>query len=234
MRVARARSIPKRVAKPEPLLAGPRPLSASTGRLRHARTGHLQLRLFPRAVRGAQSIDELEKTETEMKLTTLVAAAALTLATATPALAQDGVAVGAKIYGSDGAEVGTIERIEGANVLVNTGSLTAALPVDTLGEGTDGPTIGWTRAELEAAVNAANQEAAEKLAAALVEGAEVYSTDNVRLGTITAIEDDLVVVELGSGPASLPKTQMAMQADKVTFLATAAALEAAVAAQGGD
>jgi hypothetical protein len=170
-----------------------------------------------------------------MKLPTFVAAAALALAgAATPALAQDGVAVGAKIYGPDGAEVGTIERVEGPNVLIDTGSLTAALPADTLGKGENGPTIGWTRAELEAAVNAANQEAADKLAAALVEGAEVYSTDNVRLGTIATIEDDLVVVELASGPASLPKTQIAMQADKVTFLATAAALEAAVAAQGGD
>jgi hypothetical protein len=170
-----------------------------------------------------------------MKLTTLLAAATLALTgTITPALAQDGVAVGARIYGPDGSEVGTIEGIEGGNVLVNTGSLTAALPADTLGEGADGPTIGWTRAELEAAVSEANQEAAEKLAAALVEGAEVYSTDDVLLGTVKAVESELVVVELASGPASLPKAQIAMQADKVTFLATAAALEAAVAAQGGD
>ena len=170
-----------------------------------------------------------------MKLTTLSAAAALALASlAAPVLAQDSVAVGAKIYGPNGAEVGTIERIEGPNVMVNTGTLTAALPVDSLGEGDNGPTIGWTKAELEAAVNAANEEAAAQLAAALVEGAEVYSSDSVLLGTIKTIEDDLVVVELASGPASLPKSQIAMHADKVTFLATAAALQAAVAAQGGD
>lgn len=170
-----------------------------------------------------------------MNFSTLAAAAALALAgVSAPALAQDGVTVGAKIYGPNGGEVGTIERIDGPNVMINTGSLTAALPVDTLGEGDNGPTIGWTRAELEAAVNAANQEAAAQLAAALVEGAEVYSTDSVLLGTIKTIEDSIVVVELASGPASLPKTQMAMNADKVTFLATAAALEAAVAAQGGD
>jgi hypothetical protein len=170
-----------------------------------------------------------------MKLHTLAAAATLALASlATPAAAQDGVAVGTTIYGSDGAAVGTVERIDGPNVLVNTGAVTAALPSSTIGEGESGPVIGWTKGELEAAVNQANAEAAAKLAAALVEGAEVYSSDNVLLGKITSLEDKLVVVALASGPASLPKQQLAMQADKVTFLATAADLEAAVAAQGGD
>lgn len=170
-----------------------------------------------------------------MKFSTLTAAAALALASlAAPALAQDGVAVGATIYGSDGAPVGTVERVDGDTVTVNTGTTTAALPASTLGKGDNGPVIGWTKAELEAAVAEANREAADKLAAALVEGAEVYSSDNVRLGTIKTVEPELVVVELASGPASLPRNQMAMQADKVTFLATAAALEAAVTAQGGD
>jgi hypothetical protein len=170
-----------------------------------------------------------------MKFSTLAAAAAIAIAgVSAPVLAQDGVAVGTTIYGSDGAQVGTVERIDGPNVLVNTGSVTAALPSSTIGKGDNGPVIGWTKAELEAAVNEANQEAAAKLAAALVEGAEVYSSDNVLLGKITGIEDNLVVVELAAGPASLPKQQIVMQADKVTCLATAADLQAAVAAQGGD
>jgi len=170
-----------------------------------------------------------------MRLSTLAAAAALALAgVSAPALAQDGVVIGAKIYGPDGAEVGTIERLDGPNVLVNTGSITAALPASTFGQGEKGPTIGWTKAELEAAVNQANQEAAGKLAVALVEGAEVYSSDGVLLGKIKTVEEDLVVVELASGAAALPKAQIAMHAEKVTFLATAADLEAAVSAQGGD
>ena len=170
-----------------------------------------------------------------MNRTTLTAAAAFALACFSgAALAQDGVAVGTKIYGSDGAEVGTVASIDGGNVLVDTGSVTAALPATTIGEGDKGPVIGWTKAELEAAVNEANQAAAAKLAAALVEGAEVYSSDNVLLGKISTVEEDLVVVALAGGPASLPRTQLAMPADKITFLATAAALEAAVAAQGGD
>jgi hypothetical protein len=171
-----------------------------------------------------------------MKLRTLAAAAALAVAAlSTATAAQTAPAVGAKIFGSDGAEVGTVTSTDGTNVVIDLGSVTAALPVSSIGEGENGPTIGWTKAELEAAVNEANAEAQAALAAALVPEAEVYSSDNVLLGKIKEItEDDLVVVELESGPASLPKKQMALQDGKVTFRATAADLEAAVAAQGGD
>lgn len=170
-----------------------------------------------------------------MKFPILAAAVALAFTgTAAPALAQQEVTAGTTIYGSDGAEIGTIESVDGPNVVLNTGSVTAALPADGIVAGDNGPTINITKAELEAAVNQANQAAADQLAAALVEGAEVYSADDVRLGTIKSVEDEVVVVELAGGPASLPKNQLALQSEKVTFLATAAALEAAVAAQGGD
>lgn len=172
-----------------------------------------------------------------MKFSTLAAAVALAVAgLSAPALAQDAaVAVGAKIYGSDGAEVGTIESVDGNAVVVNTGNLTAALPADSFGKSDKGPTLGWTKAELEAAVTEANQKAAEALEASLVAGAEVYSSDAALLGKVQSVDGDNVVVDLSSGPAALPKAQMAMQGDKLTFLATAADVQAAAnAAQGGD
>jgi len=171
-----------------------------------------------------------------MKFSSFAAAAALALAgVSAPAFAQDAaVTVGAKVYGPQGGEVGTIERIDNGVAVVNTGNLTANLPVDSFGEGENGPTIGWNKAELEQAVTAANEEAAAALAAALVAGSELYSVDGVLLGTVESVgEDGLVVVELDSGPISLPKAQMAVQAEKLTFLATAADVEAAVAAQTG-
>ena len=63
-----------------------------------------------------------------MKLSTLAAAAALAIAgLSAPAIAQSAaVSVGAKIFGPDGAEVGTVEQVQGENVVVNTGSVTAA------------------------------------------------------------------------------------------------------------
>lgn len=179
-----------------------------------------------------------------MKFSTLAAAAALAVAgLSAPAIAQDvPLTVGAKIYGPDGGEVGTIKSVDGDAIVVDTGNLTAALPASSFGNGENGPTLGWNKAELEAAVTEANQAAAQELAAALVPDAEVYSSDSVLLGTVESVEADNVVVALASGPVALPKAQMAMQADKVTFLATAADVQAAAAAatngddtaQGGD
>lgn len=166
-----------------------------------------------------------------MKLLSLAAAFALA-GLATPAFAQ--VAVGATVFGPDGGEVGTIESVEGDVAVVNTGNLAANLPLEVFGEGENGPTIGWNKADLEAAVNSANEEAAAALTAALTAGADLYSVDGVLLGKVDSVGDDgTVVVSLESGPISLPSDQMVLQADKLTFLATAADLKAAVDAQTG-
>ena len=170
-----------------------------------------------------------------MKFSSLAVAAAL--AFAAPALAQGaGLTVGAKIFGPDGAEVGTIEKVEGENVTVDTGNLTAALPASSFGTSDKGPTLGWNKADLEAAINSANAEANAQLDASIVAGNDVYSADSVLLGKIKeSAEDGSVIVELASGPVALPRDQMAMSGDKLTFRATAADVQAAAAAAlGGD
>jgi hypothetical protein len=177
-----------------------------------------------------------------MKFSSLAAAAALAFASLSAPAFAAGVTVGAKIYGPDGAEIGTVEKVEGDAVVVNTGNLTAALPADAFGESDKGPTLGWNKADLEAAINAANGDAKAKLDAALVAGADVYSSDAVLLGKVKELSADGVVVELASGPAALPREQMAMNGEKLTFRATAADVQAAAAAakggaevaQGGD
>lgn len=85
-----------------------------------------------------------------MKFKTLAAAAALAVAgVAAPAMAQDaGVTVGAKVYGPDGAEVGTIESVNGDAVVINTGNLSAALPADSFAPGDNGPTLEIGRAHV--------------------------------------------------------------------------------------
>ncbi len=169
-----------------------------------------------------------------MKFNHFAAAAALAIAGfSVSATAQ--IAVGAKIYGPQGEEVGTVEQVDGGNVVVNTGTLTATLPQDVFGEGETGPTIGWNKAELEAAISAAEQEASAELDTALVAGAQLYSVDGVAVGSVESVgADGMVVVEHASaGSIQLPKDQMAMQNGQLTFLATAADLEAAVSAQTG-
>jgi putative intracellular protease/amidase len=171
-----------------------------------------------------------------MKFSSLAAAAALAVAgLAAPAFAQDaGLTVGAKIYGPNGGEIGTIEKIEGEAVVVNTGVVTAALPANSFGTSDKGPTLGWDKAELESAVTAANEQAAAELEAAIVAGAEVYSSDAVLLGKVTEVPaDGNVVVELATGPAALPKAQMALNGDKLTFRASAAEVQAAASAASG-
>lgn len=168
-----------------------------------------------------------------MKFFPLAAASVLALAgLSAPAFAAP--TVGATVYGPDGNEVGKIEQVTGGNVVIDTGNLKAAIPADTVSDGEKGPTIGWNKADLEAAAGAANAEAGAALEAKLVGGTDVYSSDGVVLGKVNKVEGDLVVVDLKDGATSLPKKQMAVQADKLTFLATAADVEAALAAQGGD
>ena len=172
-----------------------------------------------------------------MKLSTLAAAAVLALAgVSAPALAQTAaVSVGAKIFGPDGAEVGTVESVQGENVVVNTGSVTAALPASVFGTSDKGPTIGWNKADLEAAISAANAQADAELDAAIAAGADVYSADAVLLGKIKEVPaDGTVIVELASGPVALPRDQMALAAEKLTFRATAADVQAAAAAALGE
>ncbi|AKH42031.1 preprotein translocase subunit YajC [Altererythrobacter atlanticus] len=170
-----------------------------------------------------------------MKLTSLAAAAALALTgVSAPALAQDaGMTVGATVYGPQGGEVGTVEKIEGGNVIVNTGNLTATLPENVFGEGENGPTIGWNKADLENAIKSAEAEQQAAFEAALVPGHEIYSVDGILLGTVESVgEDGMVVVALtDADPVQLPKEQMTMAGEKLTFLATQADLMAAVSAQ---
>ncbi len=170
------------------------------------------------------------------------ASALACMAVSAPALAQEAVeaqngevTVGSTVYGPQDGIVGTVERIEGTNVVVNTGTMEATLPANVFAIGENGPVIGVSKADLEAAIVAAQQEAAAALDAALVPAASLYSADGQVVGTVTEVgADGLVVVEHNTaGPIQLPKDQMTVQDGNVTLLATAAALEAAVSAQTG-
>jgi len=186
-----------------------------------------------------------------MKIKTIATAAALacTAALAPAAIAQgtaatapstgasagdSGIVVGATVYGSDGEPAGMIEQVDGANVVVNTGTMNATLPATVFGAGESGPTIGWTKAELEAAIAAETQQATAALDTKLVAGASLYSVDGVAVGTISEVKPDgmVVVDHTTAGPIQLPKEQMTIQNENLTFLATAADLNAAVSAQG--
>ncbi|MCJ2183052.1 hypothetical protein MTR62_10165 [Novosphingobium sp. 1949] len=120
------------------------------------------------------------------------------MAQAAPAAAA-APTVGAKVYDPAGAEVGTVEAVAGGVVTVNTGLARAGLPTSAFAMRDKGPTIGMTKAELEAAVNGAKAQQGEAKDAALVDGAAIKSNDGKVLGTIGKVEGDDVTMMLTDG-----------------------------------
>ena len=145
---------------------------------------------------------------------TVAAATILITAASGSALAQSvaqaGVVVGATVFGPQGNEVGTVERVDGEVVTVNTGKNSAALGGSSFVKGPNGPVIGFTRAQLDEAVEAAAAQASARLEAALVAGAALRSQDGIDIGLIRTINDD------GSVVIEQPNRSFALQRDLFT------------------
>jgi hypothetical protein len=85
------------------------------------------------------------------------------LGLATPVIAQENPApapaapagtakAGDTLYDKTGEVVGTVESINGQNAVISTASGKATIPLGALTNGSKGPTIGMTKAELDAAM----------------------------------------------------------------------------------
>lgn len=162
--------------------------------------------------------------------TSLIAAAIAAASLAPVAVsAQDTAAavaptVGAKVYGPEGNEVGTVESVQNGVITVNTGAARAGLPVASFAMREKGLTIGMTKAQLEAAVNGAKAESNAAKEAAMVADAPIKSNDGVVLGTISKIEGDDVTVLLSSGASViLKKSYLGIVDGSLTLGMTAAA-----------
>jgi hypothetical protein len=168
-----------------------------------------------------------------LKTTTkLFAAAALSLATVSGAAFAQAAAVsaGQTVYGSDGAEVGKIDKVENGAAVVNTGTHTVALTLDKLGKSDKGPTIAVTKAQLDELVEKANADAAAKLDAALVAGAAVVDNTGAALGTIDKVDGDNIVLKTDQGPVTMTRKYFAMTNGALTALVTKEQVLAALTA----
>lgn len=148
-----------------------------------------------------------------------------------PATAAAQVVAGAKVYGPQGKEeVGTIEKVEGGNAVVNTGTVRATLPANVFGTSPAGLIISMSKAQLEAAVGAAEAKASASTTAALVPDAQVKSKDGVLVGSVQKIEGENVTLDLTGGNAiTLKKDFLMADASGGLMLAmTAADFQAAV------
>jgi hypothetical protein len=155
----------------------------------------------------------------------LVPAAAMAQAAA-PAAAAAAVnpTVGAKVFDAEGGEVGTVEQVQGDNVIVSTGTARAGLPKSAFVTREKGLTIGMNKAQLEAAVNGASAQNSAAKDAKIVADAPVKSSDGVVLGTISKVEGDNVTVALSNGSAAaLKKSYLGLAADGSLALGMTAA-----------
>ncbi|SFF94505.1 hypothetical protein SAMN05518801_10445 [Novosphingobium sp. CF614] len=175
-------------------------------------------------------------------------AAAIAAASLAPlaAMAQDAATaaapaptVGAKVYGPEGDEVGTVEAVQGGVVTVNTGTARAGLPTSAFATREKGLTIGMTKTQLEAAVNGAQAQNGAAKETAMVADAPIKSSDGVVLGTIAKIEGDDVTVQLSSGASVvLKKSYLGLVDNALTLGMTADAFnkqtQASAAAQASS
>ena len=161
----------------------------------------------------------------------LIAALPLAAGAASPASAQaaaPAVAVGAAIVDPAGAPIGSVSALKDGLATVKTDKHEVQIPVTSFGAGTSGTVVlGVTRDTINAQVE-------KSLAAASANvkiGAAVTGAGGAGVGTIAAIEGDLVTIKLASGKSvKLPSKGVAGTANGAAIGQTAAELDAAVAA----
>ncbi|MFA7586769.1 MAG: hypothetical protein WCY11_11340 [Novosphingobium sp.] len=163
-----------------------------------------------------------------MQFKNVVAIAAVSLISfSAPAWAQSvaaaGLSTGVSVYGPQGDEVGKVSEINGETVVIDTGTHKATLGGDAFTKGEKGATIGYTKAQVEQAVDAANQQAQAKVDAVLTAGAALRSSDGVALGTIKTVNADGTVVVDGTSRSYILKRDLFAADDQgLTLRLTAA------------
>lgn len=157
-----------------------------------------------------------------------IAAAAVTLAGAAPAAAQT-LAPGGAIVDTAGQPVGTVVAVTGDAATIRTDRHEIRLPVASIRVEKTGGVVGMTQAEL----NASYDKALAEMAAAMAPGAPVYDPAGGVVGTIGAIESELVTLRLPSTrEVRLPRTAFSLGRRGLLVGVTAAQLEAQLP-QGG-
>lgn len=165
-----------------------------------------------------------------MRKTAFLVAASLSLAAvpaAAPAQTPAGIAAGAQIKDTNGGDVGTVLRIEGANVVVKTDKHEVRLPATSFTPSNGVLLFGMTRDQLNAAVEQQLAAASAKIAP----GAAVVDAKGGAVGTVAALDAETVTVKLASGTlVRLPRTGVAPGPNGLVTGSTAAELEAAAKA----
>lgn len=141
-------------------------------------------------------------------------------AAATGAAAAPQVTVGATVSDSAGGQVGTISAVGNGTATVDTGTAKAAIPTTSFGTGKSGLVISMTKAQLEAAV----AQSKPTIAA----GNSVVGPEGNPVGSVTAVNGDLVTVKTSSSTVQLPANAFAQKSPGTLAISlTQAQLDAA-------
>lgn len=161
-------------------------------------------------------------------LMTVTAGPVLAQGAAPAAAAKPNVTAGASVMDSKGGAVGTIASVNGDVAVVDTGSVKASVPTSSFAQSDKGLLIGMTKAELEAAAQGAAQQQQQQFLASLTPGTAVTDQNGGAVGTIEAVEGDLVTIATPNAKAKLPKSALAQGPNGPIIGMTQAQLEAAV------
>jgi len=155
--------------------------------------------------------------------------AAPAAATAAPGTAAKvNVTTGASVMDAKGGAVGTIASVAGEVAVIDTGTVKASVPFSAFAQSDKGLLIGMTKAELEAAAQGAAQQQQQQFLASLAPGAAVTDQNGGAVGTIEAVEGDMVTIATPNAKAKLPKSSLAQGPNGPVIGMTQAQLEAAV------
>lgn len=137
--------------------------------------------------------------------------------------------VGATVYDSAGAVLGTIQQVTPQAVVIDVGGKPAALAPSAVGSGLRGLQVAITRAEVEAQTN---QAQGANLQQQLVAGAQVRGAAGAVVGTVKSSTAQTVTITTLKGDAQLPVTGFAAGPNGPVIGLTAAQLDAAMTQAG--
>lgn len=141
--------------------------------------------------------------------------------------------VGATVYDSTGAVLGTIEQVTPQAVVVNVGGAKVGLPPASVGAGPQGLRVATTRADIEAQAKQAQAGQQAQLASQLTPGATVRGAGGAPVGTVKSADSQFVTLTTPKGDVQLPIAGFSMSPTGPSITLTAAQLDAAIAQAGG-
>ena len=165
-----------------------------------------------------------------MNFRKLLVAAALSAAPlstfAAPASAQTAVQAGAVVKDPQGGEVGTIESVDGDQVVLRTDRHQARLPATALTAGPNGLVINTTRAALNGQIDQMLSQAQQ----AITVGAVVHDLEGAVVGPIEAVDAESVTIRFGERQFQIQKSGVGSGPSGLVIGTTIADLEVQLAA----